>query len=143
MPVRTASAEWKGTLAKGSGVMKMESGAYEGAFSVPSRFENGNGTNPEELIAAAHAGCFSMALTAGLTRGGFQVDTVNTSAAVHIDKGDDGWSITKIHLTCEAKVGEIDDAAFQEQASAAKAGCPVSKALSGGPTITLEAKLVS
>ena len=123
--------------------MKMASGAYEGAYSVPSRFENGEGTNPEELIAAAHAGCFSMALTAGLTRGGFKVEHVNTKAKVHIEKGDDGWSITRIDLSCDAKVAEIDDAAFQEAAAAAKAGCPVSKALAAVGNIKLEARLVS
>jgi osmotically inducible protein OsmC len=112
--------------------MKMQSGAYEGKYSFGSRFEENPGTNPEELIAAAHAGCFSMALTAGLGREGFNPESVS--------KGDGGFSITKIELTTEAVVPDIDDATFQQHATGAKENCPVSKALAG-VEISLEATL--
>ena len=121
--------------------MKMASGAYDGAFSVGSRFAEKDGTNPEELIAAAHAGCFSMALSGGLGRAGFAVDNIETSAKVHIVKDDAGWSIDKIELTTVANVAEIDDAKFQEIAEETKSTCPVSKALSAVPNIELDAKL--
>jgi lipoyl-dependent peroxiredoxin len=141
MPVRTSEAEWKGDLLKGKGTMKLGSGAYEGQYSFQSRFEEGTGTNPEELIAAAHAGCFSMALSAGLAAAGFEPKRVHTTAAVKLEKVGDGFAITKIHLTTEAEIPGIDDATFQQQAEGAKKGCPVSKALAG-PEITLDAKLV-
>jgi osmotically inducible protein OsmC len=141
MPVRKAEAEWKGTLREGSGTVKAESGMISGSYSFGSRFENAKGTNPEELIAAAHAGCFSMALAAGLTRAGFPPRRVHTTASVHIDKVGEGFEITKIELETEAEVPKIDQPAFQAQASAAKEGCPVSKALKA-TSITLRARLL-
>ena len=140
MPIRTAEAEWKGNILKGEGVMKLGSGAFSGKYSVGSRFESNPGTNPEELIAAAHAGCFSMALTAGMSRAGLTPTSVHTDAKAHIDKVGDGWSITKIELNTVGVVPGIDQAAFQQHAETAKAGCPVSKALTG-TQITLTATL--
>jgi lipoyl-dependent peroxiredoxin len=138
MAVRSSSAEWKGTLKQGAGSMKLGSGAYEGPFSFASRFESGKGTNPEELIGAAHAGCFSMFLSALLSDAGFTPTRIRTSAVVHLD---DGPTISLIELTTEAEVPNLADADFQKHAAAAKAGCPVSKALAG-PKITLTARLV-
>lgn len=131
MPVRSASAVWNGDLKGGGGTMKLGSGAYEGKYSFGSRFEDDPGTNPEELIAAAHAGCFSMALTSGLGKAGYSPASVSTSARAHLEITDNGPAITRIELTCEASVPDIDDATFQEQAAGAKANCPVSKALAG------------
>ncbi|MCH7481053.1 MAG: OsmC family protein [Chloroflexi bacterium] len=142
MPVRTAKAVWKGSLGDGQGTMSFGSGAYEGAYSVPSRFEDGEGTNPEELIAAAHAGCFSMALSAALTKAGFPPEQINTSAEVHLDKLEEGWRITLIELRTEAKAPSVEEAKFMELAAGAKENCPVSQALSS-PKITLDAKLIS
>ena len=142
MPVRKASAVWNGTLKEGNGTMKMQSGAYEGKYSFGSRFEENPGTNPEELIAAAHAGCFSMALSGGLTKAGFTPERVETSAKAHLEKVGEGFKITRIQLNCQATVPGIDDAAFQELAAGAKAGCPVSQALAG-VDISLDAQLVS
>ena len=142
MPVRKASAVWNGTLKEGNGTMKMQSGAYEGKYSFGSRFEENPGTNPEELIAAAHAGCFSMALSGGLTKAGFTPERVETSAQAHLEKVGEGFKITRIQLNCQATVPGIDDAAFQELAAGAKAGCPVSQALAG-VDISLDAQLVS
>jgi osmotically inducible protein OsmC len=141
MPVRKAEAEWKGGLKDGSGQVKLGSGAFQGNYSFGSRFENAKGTNPEELIGAAHAGCFSMALSAGLGRAGFQPKRIHTTATVHIDKVGEGFEITKIELDCEAEVPNIDDNAFQAQAKAAKEGCPVSKALKA-TNIELRARLL-
>ena len=141
MPVRTAEAEWKGNLLQGNGTMKLGGGAFEGAYSFTSRFEEGAGTNPEELIAAAHAGCFSMALSAILAEAGFEPRSVRTTAKVSVEKVGDGFEITKSALTTEADVPGIDEATFQEKANAAKSGCPVSKVLAGAQ-ITLDAKLV-
>lgn len=141
MPVRKASAVWNGTLKEGNGTMKMQSGAYEGKYSFGSRFEEDPGTNPEELIAAAHAGCFSMALSGGLTKSGFTPERVETSAKAHLERVGEGFKITRIQLTCEASVPGIDDAAFQDLAAGAKAGCPVSQALAG-VDISLDAQLV-
>ncbi len=134
MPVRTANAQWDGTLKEGKGTMKMSSGAYEGPYSFSSRFENGGGTNPEELIAAAHAGCFSMALSADLGRAGFTPNSVETKADVHLEKSDAGFSIAKIVLTTRADVPGIDQAKLDEIAEGTKANCPVSRALSAVPT---------
>ncbi len=142
MPVRSASAVWNGTLKEGNGTMKMASGAYEGAYSFGSRFQEETGTNPEELIAAAHAGCFSMALSAGLGKAGHSARRVATSARAHLEKVGEGFQITRIELDCEAEVPGIDDATFQQHAAGAKANCPVSKALAG-VEISLTAKLVS
>jgi osmotically inducible protein OsmC len=122
--------------------MKLGSGAFEGSYSFGSRFEDGAGTNPEELIGAAHAGCFSMALSHMLSEAGHIPDTVHTTARVSIDKVGDGFKITSIELKTDAKVPGIDDKAFQEKAQAAKEGCPVSQALAG-TDIKLEATLLS
>lgn len=139
MTTRTSTAQWQGTLKDGLGTMRLGSGAYEGPFTFASRFESGPGTNPEELVAAAHAGCFSMFLSALLTKAGFRPTRISTSAAVHLGEGP---AITLIELTTEAAVPGLTDAALQEHAAAAKAGCPVSKALAG-PQITLKATLVT
>lgn len=138
--IRTAKAQWNGSLREGSGTVALGSGAFEGAYSFPSRFENGTGTNPEELIAAAHAGCFSMALSAELGKAGFAVTRVSTEAKVHLEKGDAGFSITRIDLVTQAEVPGIDAATFQAHAEGAKKGCPVSRALSA-VEITLDATL--
>ena len=140
MPVREAEAEWKGDLAQGSGRVKIGSGRFEGAYSFGSRFEEAEGTNPEELVAAAHAGCFSMALSNQLANAGHEPKSVKTTARVHLVKGADGFSITKIELSCRAQVPGIDDATFSAKAEAAKTGCPVSKALSA-VEITMDAQL--
>lgn len=140
MPMRKASAVWEGSLKEGNGRITLGSGAFEGAYSFRSRFEEGTGTNPEELIGAAHAGCFSMALSAGLGRAGFTPRRIRTEAKVHLEKVGDAFRITRIDLTTEAEVPQIDAGTFQEQAEAAKKGCPVSAALSG-VQISLSARL--
>jgi osmotically inducible protein OsmC len=131
MAVRTASAQWNGDLQSGSGTMALGSGAFEGQFSFRSRFEDGPGTNPEELIGAAHAGCFSMALSNILAEGGNPPDAVETSAKVHFGPTEAGPTIQRIELTTRGKVPGLDDAGFKEAAEAAKKGCPVSRALTG------------
>src|SRR5689334_23526315 len=141
MPVRKANAVWEGTIKEGQGRVALGSGAFEGRYSFGSRFEEAAGTNPEELIGAAHAGCFSMALSGGLGRGGHTPKRISTTAKVHIEKVGEGFSITRIELDCEAEVPGIDEATFQDFANKAKEGCPVSKALAG-TQITLNAKLV-
>lgn len=138
---RSASAEWKGTIMEGSGTFSVQSGKVGGVYSVPTRFADAEGTNPEELIGAAHASCFSMALSAGLSRAGFKPTSIRTTAVVHIAKYEGGWNIDKIALSTEAEIPDIDEKTFLEQAQGAKKGCPISKALAG-PEITLEAKLV-
>ena len=140
MPARTATARWEGGLKDGKGTMRLGSGAFEGQYSFSSRFEEGAGTNPEELIGAAHAGCFSMALSGALERAGHAANSIDTSAHVHLEPGDGGFRIARINLTTTADVPGIDDAAFQEQAQTAKANCPVSKALAG-VAIQLDARL--
>ncbi len=141
MVERTAEAEWKGSLSDGNGTMKLGSGAFEGRYSFKSRFENEKGTNPEELIAAAHAGCFSMALALGLGQAGFTPRRIHTTAKARIERVGDGFRITRIELDTQAEVPGIDPAAFGKQAQAAKQGCPVSQALSG-TEITLNARLI-
>jgi osmotically inducible protein OsmC len=141
MATRTAEAIWRGDLKTGQGTVTLGSGAFQGEYSFPSRFESGRGTNPEELIGAAHAGCFSMALAAGLTGAGHPPARVQTSARVHLERGGDGFAITRIDLTTEAEVPGLDEAAFQQHAQTAKQTCPVSKALAG-TEITLAARLV-
>jgi lipoyl-dependent peroxiredoxin len=141
MPVRKAEAEWNGGLRDGSGRVKLGSGAFEGSYSFGSRFENAKGTNPEELLGAAHAGCFSMALAAGLGKAGFQPKRVHTTASVHIDKVGAGFEITKIELDCEAEVPNIAENLFHAEAAAAKEGCPLSKALKA-TEIVLKARLL-
>ncbi|MBV8982603.1 MAG: OsmC family protein [Acidimicrobiia bacterium] len=142
MPVRNAEARWEGDLPNGKGTMRFGGGAFEGQYSFSSRFEEGAGTNPEELIAAAHAGCFSMALSNGLAKAGFTPTRVETTASVHLEKTDAGFGITRVDLRTEAEVPGIDQAAFDEQAETAKKNCPVSKALAA-VDINLDAKLVS
>ena len=132
---------WDGTLREGQGTVKFGKGtAFVGSYSFASRFEDGSGTNPEELLGAAHAGCFSMALSGGLTKAGFPPSRVHTVANVQIEKVGEGFKITHIELETEAEVPGIDEKTFQEQAEAAKKGCPVSKALAG-PEIRLKARL--
>ena len=142
MPSRKAEAHWEGNLAEGSGRLKLGSGAFEGPYSFKSRFEEGqSATNPEELIGAAHAGCFTMALTAQLTRAGSPPTRIDTTAQVKLEKVGEAFSITKIELETEAEIPGIDDATFQKHANDAKQNCPVSKALAG-TEISLNAKLV-
>jgi osmotically inducible protein OsmC len=142
MPARTATAKWEKGLRDGHGTVALGSGAFEGQYSFQSRFEEGVGTNPEELLGASHAGCFSMALTAGLEAAGYAPESVETSAKVHLEKAEAGFAIGKIVLTTTAVVPGIDDAAFQEQAETAKANCPISKALAS-TDIQLTATLAS
>lgn len=141
MAKRTADAIWKGNLTEGKGSMKFGSGAFEGAYSFSSRFEEGTGTNPEELIGAAHAGCFSMAFSGSLAKGGFKPESIHTTATVHLLKDDGGFSIKRIELDCKVKVSDIEESKFQEIAEGAKKGCPVSRALTG-VEIQLNAKLL-
>ncbi len=140
MTERRADAGWRGDLKGGEGTMRLPSGAYEGSYSYQSRFEEGEGTNPEELIAAAHAGCFSMALADELSEAGHTVDSVETTAKVSLGQQGGDPAITGIELTTKAKVQGIDDSKFQEIAAAAKEGCPVSKALAA-TEISLNAEL--
>ena len=142
MPKRNASARWEGSLTEGAGTMRLGTGAYEGPYSFQSRLEEGDGTNPEELIAAAHAGCFSMALSGELGRAGHDLDSVETTATVQIDKVEDGFAISRIELSTRARVPGVSDDEFQEIANAAKQGCPVSKALASVDSIDLDAQLV-
>jgi osmotically inducible protein OsmC len=141
MAVRSAVGEWKGGLKDGTGQVTLGSGAYSGPYSFKSRMEDGAGTNPEELIAAAHSACFSMALSAGLAGAGFVPTKVHTTAKVHFGPVEGGFAISKIELETQAEVPGIDNEAFQAQAEGAKKGCPISKALASVP-ITLVAKLV-
>ena len=146
MPVTKAEASWQGSLKEGKGTMSLVSGAYQGAFSFHSRFETGasaeTGTNPEELLAGAHAGCFSMALSGQLTDAGFTVTSIDTTAAVTMTTGSGGAKITTSHLTTRVVAPGIDEATFQEKVNAAAQGCPVSKALAG-VEISVEATLAN
>ena len=139
MPKRTASAVWEGTLREGNGRVKLGSGAFEGQYSFVSRFEEGTGTNPEELIGAAHAGCFSMALAAGLTKAGHNPKRISTNASVSLEKVGEGFEVTSSHLVVRAKVPGADSARFDKAAQAAKSGCPISKLLKA--EITMDAAL--
>jgi osmotically inducible protein OsmC len=139
--IRTSKAQWNGSLKDGKGTVSLGSGAYDGQYSFSSRFESGTGTNPEELVAAAHAGCFSMALSAGLGKAGITPNRISTEAKVNFEKVGDGFSITRIDLVTEGDVPGIDEATFVEHAENAKKGCPISRAL-GAVEITLSAKLV-
>ena len=143
MPKRRASARWDGSLTEGHGTMRMASGAYEGPYSFQSRFEEGDGTNPEELIAAAHAGCYSMALSGELGKAGHDVESIETEATVHIDQVDEGFAIKRIELRTRVTASGLDDSDFQQAAEAAKEGCPVSQALAAVETIDLDAQLNS
>ena len=141
MAKRTASAVWEGTLREGQGKVKLGSGAFEGNYSFVSRFEEVAGTNPEALIGAAHPGCFSMALAAGLTKAGHNPTRISTNASVTLEKVGEGFKITTIQLTTEGEVPGIDEATFLEQAETAKKNCPVSQALAG-VDIKLDATLL-
>lgn len=140
MPKRKAKATWNGDLKNGKGHMSFGSGAFEGAYSFKSRFEEGTGTNPEELIGAAHAGCFSMALSADLAEGGYDPESVSTNANVSLEIVDGDPAITTIVLNVKANVPGIDEDTFKEFAEGAQKNCPVSKALSG-VNIELNAEL--
>lgn len=142
MSTRTAEAVWQGSLKEGQGSMRLGTGAFEGRYTWASRFEDAAGTNPEELIAAAHAGCYSMAFSGDLGKAGFTPNRVQTQANVTIEKVDGKSTITRIHLDMQAEVPGIDEATFQQVAEGAKTGCPVSRALAAVPEITLTARLV-
>lgn len=131
MPDRKAKARWNGDLQNGNGKMSFGSGAYEGSYSFKSRFEEGTGTNPEELIGAAHAGCYSMALSADLAEAGYEPESVTTNSTVKLEMVDGDPAITTIILNVTAKIADIDNKTFQEHAEGAKKNCPVSKALAG------------
>ncbi|RWM08323.1 MAG: OsmC family peroxiredoxin [Mesorhizobium sp.] len=142
MTIREASAQWQGTLKEGAGRLRLGSGVFEGAYSFPSRFESGRGTNPEELIAAAHASCFSMALTAILGAEGHTVNSIHTIAKVHLGVTTAGPTITRIELETEARASiSVED--FERLAQKAKAACLVSRALAGVAAITLRARLAA
>lgn len=137
---KSASAHWSGDIKSGTGSISTETGVLRDApYGFKSRFEDGPGTNPEELLGAAHAACFSMALSLGLGDAGFTADSIDTRAEVTLDKDGDGFSITAIHLTCKASVPDADAATFERVAQATKVACPVSKVLKA--TITLDASL--
>lgn len=140
MSVRHAQAVWQGTLREGSGTLNVESGAVDAPYAYADRFEEGGGTNPEELIGAAHAGCYAMFLSAVLTRNNHPPTNIQTRATVHLEGGP---TITKIELDVEGDVPGVSAEEFQQYAEEAKANCPVSKALSGGPEIVLSARLKS
>ena len=139
MPTRTANAEWSGSLPEGTGRMAFGSGAFEGPYSFNSRMEDGPGTNPEELIGAAHAGCFSMQLSGVLGAGGHEPDSIKTEAKVRFEKEGEGWAIKGVALTTRARVPGMDDEAFRDAAETAKEICPVSQALA--VEISLDAAL--
>lgn len=139
--VRKASAVWKGSLKEGKGTISSESGVLsDTAYSFSTRFENAKGTNPEELIAAAHAGCFTMALSAQLGNAGITPESLETTASLTLDKLEAGWTVTKIHLDVAARIPGADKAAFDKAAENAKAGCPISRLLNA--QITMSARLV-
>src|SRR5947209_4058787 len=143
MPTREGTAEWKGDLRNGSGTVRVASGLFEGQYSYSTRFEEGTGTNPEELIGAAHASCFSMALSNILAEAGHTADVVTTTARVHLRPLEGSPTITQIELVTEGRVPGIDQDQFSEYANQAKAGCPVSRALAGVGEIGLQATLQS
>ena len=140
MAVRKAHAVWEGNLREGKGTVKTESGHLDTRYNFVSRFEDGSATNPDELLGAALASCFAMALANMLAGAGHEPERLSVEARVHLQKGDDGFAIPKIELVCEADVPEIDRADFFEHAQNAKEGCPVSKTLTG-TEITLDAAL--
>jgi osmotically inducible protein OsmC len=140
MATRIAHARWTGSIKDGKGEVDFGNGLFKGAYSFASRFENGAGTNPEELLGAAHAGCFAMALSLVLGEAGMKPDYIDATAHVTVRPHGGGFRITESHLVCEAKVPGVDEAAFAQYAEKAKSGCPVSQALAG-TEITLDAKL--
>ena len=141
MATRSAEAVWNGNLKEGNGTMKLGSGAYEGKYSFASRFESGQGTNPEELVGAAHAGCFSMALSGSLARAGSPPARLNITARVTFDKGEAGWRVVSSALTVRGVVPGATADSFREAAEAAKDGCPISQALKGNVALSVEATL--
>jgi osmotically inducible protein OsmC len=141
MPTSQATAVWEGKLKDGKGIFKAGSGAFSGPYTFATRFEGTKGTNPEELIAAAHAACLSMALSAGLEKAGKPATRIETAAACTIEMVDGQPKITKMDLRVRGTVAGMDQAGFQRAAEEAKRGCPVSKALAGIPQVTLDAKL--
>ena len=143
MATRNGTAEWRGDLQGGSGSLTVGDGAFSGDYSFTSRFEEGEGTNPEELIGAAHAGCFSMAFSKALADAGSTATSVETTAKVHLDKTDAGMTVTRIELDTVGDVPGIDEAQFTKLAETAKENCPISRLLSPGAQITLTARLAS
>jgi lipoyl-dependent peroxiredoxin len=143
MPERTAKAQWEGTIREGGGSIELGSGAFQGPYSFKSRFGSGAGsaTNPEELVGAAHAGCFTMALSLILTEGGTPPEQLDTDAKVSIVQEGEGFTIDRIALTTRGRVPNLDEDGFRQAAQAAKENCPVSKALASVPEITLDAAL--
>ena len=141
MPTRQSSAVWKGGLKSGKGQVTVGKNVFEGSYSFPSRFEEGEGTNPEELIAAAHAACLSMALAAGLEREGKPAERITTKASCTLEKVGEAFRITRMRLEVRGKVPGIDGRAFQQAAEKAKDGCPVSNALKNNVTFELDARL--
>jgi lipoyl-dependent peroxiredoxin len=141
MATRNGSAEWRGDLKGGSGTVKVGDGVFEGNYSFSSRFEEGEGTNPEELIGAAHASCFAMALSLVLTEADHPPESIKAEARVHLRIVDELPTLAKIDLDVEGSVPDLDEDAFRSYAEKAKAGCPVSRALAGVPEITLTARL--
>lgn len=141
MAIRKANAVWFGDLPKGKGTMRFGGGAFEGQYSFSSRFEEGTGTNPEELVAAAHAGCFSMAFANSLAKAGFTPTSVSTETVLHFEKTEPGFTITTSELHCTAVVPGIDKPTFEKLADEAKNGCPISRALSSTKVVVF-AKLV-
>jgi lipoyl-dependent peroxiredoxin len=141
MAIRTATAEWRGDLPSGDGTFRSASGALDGAYSFKTRFEEEPGTNPEELIAAAHASCFSMALSNVLSQGGNTPESIRTEARVQLLKQGEGFGITKIELATVGRVPGVDLSAFEQAAQTAKETCPISGALAAVPEITLDARL--
>ena len=141
MPTRNASAEWQGDFKRGGGTVAVGSGAFDLPYNFSGRFEDGGGTNPEELLGAAHAACFAMALSVGLTQAGNPPDSLSAAAKVTIDPVEGGFEITRIELSVRGKVPGLDADGFAAAAQGAKDGCPLSKALAAVPEITLDASL--
>jgi len=141
MPIRTASAQWQGTLTEGTGNIRTGKGGLTGDYSFKSRFEEGEGTNPEELIGAAHAGCFSMFLSKVVADAGFPATSIDTTASVHLDKVDGAMTVTRIDLDTTGNVPGMDEADFVKAAENAKANCPISRLLAPGAQISVNAKL--
>ena len=139
MPTRIANANWEGDFKRGGGTVAVDSGLFSGPYNFSGRFESGTGANPEELLGAAHASCFTMALSVVLSQAGNPPESLATEAKVTVDQVEGGFGITKIALSVRGKVPGIDEAAFNEAAAAAKANCPLSKALAAVPEITLDA----
>ncbi len=139
--VRKAQAVWEGTLREGQGTVRLGEGAFEGRYSFGSRFEDGSGTNPEELLGAAHAACFSMALSGKLANAGFPPERIASTAKVHLERLDAGWTVTRIELETEVNAPGLDESTFREMAEGAKATCPISRAL-GPVQVDLSARLL-